>query len=163
MDGFDERFTAAWLEDSDLHFTLLERGGRTAHAPDAVVVHPARPAPWGISVRLQRNNRFNALLYKKHPALYRGFIQAQPPWHYYATVGALGTAAAGVVAPVPWLTAGGFLLWAALTLQFCARRLSRTSHRIGHVAEMVVTSVVIPPVAVFWRLYGAVRHRVVFL
>src|SRR5579885_3363773 len=49
--GFDERFTAAWREDSDLHFNLLRAGRRIVPAPEAVVVHPVRPAPWGISLR----------------------------------------------------------------------------------------------------------------
>jgi hypothetical protein len=31
-----------------------------------------------------------------------------------------------------------------------------------HVAEMMVTSSVMPPVAVAWRLYGGVRYRVLF-
>ena len=34
---------------------------------EAVVVHPVRPAPWGVSLRQQRKSLFNALLYKKHP------------------------------------------------------------------------------------------------
>jgi hypothetical protein len=28
---------------------------------------------------------------------------------------------------------------------------------------MIVTSLIIPPCAIFWRLYGAVRYRVAFL
>jgi GT2 family glycosyltransferase len=43
--GFDERFTDAWREDSDLHFALLERGAKVVRADKAVVVHPVRPAP----------------------------------------------------------------------------------------------------------------------
>jgi len=43
--GFDERFTAAWREDSDLFFALIERGRRVTRADDALVVHPIRPAP----------------------------------------------------------------------------------------------------------------------
>ena len=84
--GFDERYTCAWREDSDLAFTLLTHGAKFANAPDALVVHPVRPARWGISMRQQRKSMFNALLYKKYPALYRQKIQAMPPWHYYAIV-----------------------------------------------------------------------------
>ena len=32
-----------------------------------------------------------------------------------------------------------------------------------HVAEMAVTSALIPPVSVFWRIYGAVKFRVWFV
>jgi hypothetical protein len=37
------------------------------------------------------------------------------------------------------------------------------SRRPGHVLEMAVTSMLIPPLAVFWRLVGALRYRVAFL
>src|SRR5438045_4205771 len=67
---------------------------RIVRAGDAVVVHPVRPAPWGISLRQQRKSLFDALLYKKHPRLYRLSIGSQPPWNYYAVVALLVLAAA---------------------------------------------------------------------
>jgi GT2 family glycosyltransferase len=79
LDGFDERFTVAWREDTDLEFALRTQGYRLARQPAAIVVHPVRPMRWGISLTLQRNNIFNALLYKKHPLLYRWFIQTVLP------------------------------------------------------------------------------------
>jgi GT2 family glycosyltransferase len=160
--GFDERFTLAWREDSDLFFTLLERGHRLVRAPAAVVVHPVRPAPWGIGLRQQRKSMFNALLYKKHPRLYRQRIQAAPPWHYYCDVLALAVAL-GARARRPGLARAAGGVWAALTGHFCARRLRGTSRAPGHVAEMITTSALIPPLAVFWRLRGALRFRVPFL
>jgi GT2 family glycosyltransferase len=161
--GFDERFATAWREDSDLHFTLLEKGFQVAHAADALVVHPVRPAPWGISLLQQRKSLFNALLYKKHPGFYRERIQTSPPWHYYATVAALlaGLGLGLANRPVPSVAAFG--LWVLLTGRFCLLRLRDTSHSPRHVAEMIVTSALIPPISVFWRLRGAVRFRVRFL
>jgi hypothetical protein len=50
-----------------------------------------------------------------------------------------------------------------LTGEFIARRLRGTSRRPAHVAEVVVTSALIPPLAVYWRLHGAFVHRVRFL
>ena len=160
--GFDERFAAAWREDSDLQFTLLAAGGRIAHAPKAVVVHPVRPAPWGVSLRQQRKAQYEALLYRKHPDLYRRRIRPWRPWGYYATLAALGVAAGAACGglTVPALAAGG--AWALLTGRFCATRMRGTSRAPGHVAEMVVTSALIPPLSVFWRLVGAVRFRVLF-
>lgn len=161
--GFDERFTVAWREDSDLEFALRARGYRLIRRPSAIVVHPVRPAKWGISLRLQKNNVFNALLYKKHPALYRRFIQKTPPWRYYSMVGAL------VVSTVAWwlgaaeLAMASLALWLALTAEFCVRRLAQTSRRPSHVAEMIMTSMLIPPLAIFWRVRGAFKYRVAFL
>jgi glycosyltransferase involved in cell wall biosynthesis len=161
--GFDERFTAAWREDSDLHFTLLERGYRVVRAPDALVVHPLRPAPWGVSLKQQGKARFNALLYKKHPDLYRQRIQPAPPWHYYAAGASLLAVLAGVLGGRPWLAACGGGAWAALTAWFCARRLYQASTEPRHVAEMVVTSALIPLLSIYWRLRGALQFRVFFL
>jgi glycosyltransferase involved in cell wall biosynthesis len=163
VDGFDERFTAAWREDADLFFTLLEKGFRVESVPEAVVVHPVRPARWGISLRQQRKAQFNALLYKKHPALYRQRIQRTPPWHYYGVVAGLLAALGGVAAGLTGLTLVGSGLWLVLTARFCARRLRGTSRAPAHVAEMIVTSALIPLLSVYWRLRGAVRFRVLFL
>jgi GT2 family glycosyltransferase len=161
--GFDERFTAAWREDSDLHFRLLETGGKVLKAPDAVVVHPVRPAPWGVSLRQQRKVLFDALLYKKHPRLYRRRIRPRPLWDYYAIVACL-VLAAGFLAAGRWETALlPWGLWGLFTARFCSRRLRGTSHAPRHVAEMVLTSVLIPPLSVFWRQYGALKFRVTYL
>lgn len=161
--GFDERFTAAWREDSDLQFALLERGMRLVPAPNAIVTHPIRPAPWHVSLGQQRRNVFNALLYKKHSALYRKLVQPAPPWRYYAILAALVGALGGAPLRKPRLTLAGGALWALLTSRFCAQRLARTAHCPSHIAAMLVTSALIPPLAVYWRLRGALRWRVWFL
>ena len=153
LGGFDERFPLAWREDSDLHFRLIEAGARIAREPRAIVVHPVRPAPWGVSIGQQRKSMFDALLFKKHPRLYRERIRATPPWDYYAIAAAL---AVGLVKP-PFL-----LVWAGMTAFFCLKRLRGTSYTPSHIAEMVVTSAVIPLVALFWRLVGALRFRTAF-
>lgn len=160
--GFDERFTEAWREDSDLQFGALARGVTIVHEPHALVTHPVRPGRWGISVSLQRQNRFNALLYKKHPALYHRFNRHEPPWAYYFTVGLVLLSGLAAVIGALWLAAilaGGWMMMSAV---FCLRRLRGSTHRPAHVMEMIVTSLLIPPYAVYWRLYGAVQYRVAF-
>jgi glycosyltransferase involved in cell wall biosynthesis len=163
LGGFDERFTAAWREDSDLQFALLESGRRVVRATRAIVFHPIQPSRWGVSIRQQRKSQYNALLYKKFPNRYRRHIQSSAPWSYYAIVAAMATAAASATAgaTVIVLAAGG--LWALLTARFVARRLRRNTLAPGHVLEMALTSTLIPPLAVFWRLYGAWKYRVFFL
>ena len=202
--GFDERFIAAWREDSDLFFTLQEYvekcrgvqdrdGGRPqgsplhiftalahtdgdcghgrrpdplpafVYVPWAVVIHPVRSASWGISLKQQRKSMYNALLYKKHPALYRQKIQAAPPWHYYCILAALSVALVSMVAGC-WLFAlGALAAWMIMTGRFCLQRLYQTSHAPSHVMEMIVTSILIPPLSIFWRIVGAIRFRVFFL
>lgn len=180
--GFDERFSTAWREDSDLIFTLLRcdpgircHPGNNHHASstdshgafvfsqDAVVIHPVRPAQWGISLKQQRKSMYNALLYKKHPKLYREKIQSAPPWHYYGIVGALLLLVIALLNKKQRLALIGMCLWVLLTGRFSLQRLEQTSHEPHHVAEMIITSTFIPPLSIFWRLRGAIKFRVFFL
>jgi GT2 family glycosyltransferase len=161
--GFDERFAAAWREDSDLHFALIRAGRKIGRAPDVVVVHPVRPAPWGVSLHQQRKGLFDALLFKKYPDLYRGRIRSSPPWGYYAIVSSLGVVIIAAGIGHPRLAMAAASVWAFLTGRFCLRRLRGTARTPRHVAEMVATSALIPPLSVFWRLYGASKFRVPFL
>ncbi|HET9579308.1 MAG TPA: glycosyltransferase family 2 protein, partial [Usitatibacter sp.] len=161
--GFDERFTAAWREDSDLQFRLLRNFGTVVALPAAIVEHPVRaPEGWFHNLKQHRKIVFDALLYKKHPQMYRERIRRSPPWHYYAIVlGALVALFWPIWQPaVKWV---GFAAWFLLTAAFCARRLRGTSRSPRHVLQMVVTSIAIPFVAVYWRLAGALRFRVFFL
>lgn len=159
--GFDERFRLAWREDSDLHFSLLSQGCTVVPAPAARVLHPVRPAPWGVSISQQKKAQYDALLARKHPALYRQRIPGTP-WRYYATVAALGLGAVALAAGRPRAAGLAGAAWAGLTADFAARRLRGTSKAPSHVAEMVVTSAAIPPLSVFWRLAGALKFKVPF-
>jgi hypothetical protein len=161
--GFDERFAMAWREDSDLWLTFIERSETLVSAEDAVVIHPLRPAPWGVSLSQQRKSEYNALLHKKHPRLYPQFVQPGPPRDYYAIVGSIVGCLLGIGLRRPGVTVASFAIWARLTAVFMARRLHGTSRRPAHIAEMAVTSALIPPLAVYWRIRGAFVHRVRFL
>jgi len=163
LGGFDERFEQAWREDSDLYFRLIDGGARVAHVCDAIVVHPVRPAAWGVSLKQQRKVLYDALLFKKHRALYRERIRGGPRWDYYLIVAALAATAAAAAAGAASVAAGASGLWLVLTGRFCAERLRPATKKLSHVTEIIVTSILIPPIAVFWRLVGALRYRVVFL
>jgi len=161
--SFDPRFKRAYREDSDLEFRLLDAGARVARANDAVVVHPPRPERPFASLRQQRNQFYDALLYRKHPRRFRATIRANPPIRYYAiTLAQAGSFAAAVLGRprVALLTTA---IWATLSGRFFVRRARGRSQTPDHLAELALTSVLIPPLAVFWRLRGAWAFRVPFL
>lgn len=161
--GFDERFTRAYREDSDLQFALLDAGARIVRHEAAVVHHPAPPGPPFVSLRLQRNQFFDALLYRKHPERFRTYISRHPPWrHYLITAAQLSSVLAAFSGRRRIAVLSG-AVWLALVAQFFARRVRGALPTLGHVAEMGITSVLIPPVAVYWRLRGAWAFRVHFL
>lgn len=161
--GFDERFSMAWREDSDLEFQLMLHQVPIIHLADALVVHPVRKAPWGISIKEQKKGMFNALLYKKYPELYRKKIQPSPLWNYYTIVMASLVFVAALSAGNKTIAVTCFFVWLGLTAMFFLKRLKNTSKKPKHVAEMMVTSICIPFISVYWQLYGAWRYKVLFL
>ncbi|MGC8001587.1 hypothetical protein, partial [Salmonella enterica] len=68
----------------------------------------------------------------------------------------LGLLVALIAAPAGHasLAWGGFGLWFALTAWFCCRRLRGAALTPSHVAEMIATSILIPPLSLYWRLRG---------
>lgn len=152
--GFDERFSMAWREDSDLAFSLMQHHVTVIALPYAMVVHPVRKAEWGVSMKEQKKTMFNALLMRKFPDYYRRYIRQSPPWYFYAAVAAL------VLTAGLWL-AGQYsaslftaCAWLLLVIWFAVKRLRYTSHSLPHVAEMLVTSAFIPMLSVYWHFYG---------
>lgn len=161
--GFDEQFRLAWREDSDLFFNLMDAGSHIVHAPRAVVVHPVRPAPWGVSISQQRKVLFDALLYKKHPNHYRTRIRAYPPWDYYVIVVSLFSALILSLSHHGQAALMAMTVWLVLTIAFMLRRLNGTAHTPSHIAEMAVTSIIIPAVALYWHWRGVLKFRIMYL
>lgn len=157
--GFDETFSMAWREDSDLQFNLLKNHVSIQYLENALVVHPAREAPWGVSIREQKKSMFNYLLFKKHPHLYRKYIQAGPPPHYFFSVlsflGGLFSILGGWYLPALLF----FSVWLVFVVAFAAKRLKNTSHTASHICEMLVTSAVIPFASIFWNFWGFLKFR----
>ena len=161
--GFDERFRRAWREDSDLQFRLLRDAGPVGRSDRAVVLHPVRPERWGVCLRQQKNVFFDALLYKKHPRLYRERILRSPPWDYYGIVALTLAAPALLAADIAGSAATSLALALVGVLRLAVKRLRGTAHTPEHVAETVLTSALIPYLSVYWRLRGAIHFRVLFL
>lgn len=157
LGGFDERYTSAWREDSDLHFALLEAGHVIAHEPAALVVHPLREAPFAASIGAQRKVMFDVLLYGKYPALYRERIRRGPPWFYLTVTGLLVLALVAAAAGLQRVFEAAVILWAVLTFWFFWRRLSLSFMSVQNIFELAVSSIVIPPLSIFWRFAGAMR------
>jgi glycosyltransferase involved in cell wall biosynthesis len=161
--GFDERFKLAWREDSDLHFKLLTHCIPVIKVPEAKVTHPVRAVRWGVSIREQKKASYEALLFSKYPDLYKTRIAGKSLWNYY-------------LINLLWLVLIGSLIFreykvaefsaimlVALWLMFAVERLRNTRKSMKHVLEMLATSVIIPTLSVYWRLYGAVKYRVIFI
>ncbi len=93
--GFDPGYCDLTLglyfrEDADFGCRLLDHGTETVFGPDVVVTHPEQFKTAGAILRHVRRYLFDPLLYKKHPAFYRTFIEVKQlgpvaihrPFHY---------------------------------------------------------------------------------
>lgn len=162
--GFEEAFDIAWREDSDLQFKLIQAGVPISKCPEAVVTHQIRACPWYGLLQDERNNRYDALLYKRHPDLFRERIPTyrQQVLHYYATVLSL---LAGVVAVTTGHYAPGLIgwsIWGILCADLIRRHLPQSPLSWTMTRYIVLTALAIPFLSVYWRLYGAVKYKVLY-
>jgi glycosyltransferase involved in cell wall biosynthesis len=161
--GFDEQFSMAWREDSDLHFKLLQNDIPIKRLNSAEVIHPVRKSKWGVSVKEQKKTMFDALLYKKYPKLFKKKIRPVSPVLYYAIIVSFIIMLAGIFTHQQLIIIAGLIAWLTFTVYFIFKRLSTTSLALNHIAEMTATSFVIPFVSVYWQWYGAVKYRTWFV
>ncbi|MGN9840343.1 glycosyltransferase family 2 protein [Nonomuraea sp. H19] len=163
--GFDERFPRAYREDADLALRVTRAGYRLVRG-DRVTAHPVRADGFWASVRFQRGNADDALMRRLHGPGWRAAIGDGPGrLRLHAATTAAGLAALTLAAlggrarppgrpvvPAAAALAGG--LWAGLTGEFTWRRVAPGPRTPGEVWRMLVTSVLIPPVACAHRLRG---------
>jgi glycosyltransferase involved in cell wall biosynthesis len=159
VNGFDEAFTMAWREDSDLEFKFLKQDIPINKIEEAVIIHPVRKAPWGVSLKEQKKSMFNALLFKKHPGLYRERIMSSILWNYYLMIFLFVTFFVAWHYDEKIIAIICISTWAILLGLFVSKRLSNASRSFNHVAEMIATSILIPFISVFWNLYGAYKFK----
>jgi len=162
VNGFDERFSIAWREDSDLHFTLIERGYRLRRVPEAKVVHPLRDMRFAAAIGMQKKVLFDVLLYCKHPKLYRERIRRTPPWFYLSICFFLGASILFAIFGQFAAAAIFLALWAITTLWFFWKRLMPSAKTWRNIVELLLTSIAIPPLSIFWRLIGIRRFGAKF-
>jgi GT2 family glycosyltransferase len=161
--GFDEAFTMAWREDSDLEFKLIDQGIPIRFVQQATVTHPVRKAGWGVSLKEQKKSMFNALLYKKYPGLYRRKIRKHPLWNYYAMAFLFIVAIIAAILQLKQIMFIALTGWVLLIAHFTIKRLTGTTHTFPHVIEMIVTSILIPFLSIYWTLYGSFKFKTLLL
>ena len=161
--GFDEEFPVAWREDSALEFSLLELDVPIFKIDKALVTHPVREAPWGVSIKEQKKSMFNALLFKKYPELYKRKIADKPVWKYYVIIFLSISAVISFLLNKPVLGCFTTAAWIYFVGRFIFKRLANSDLSFTHRTEMIFTSLIIPYLSVYWTLRGAIRYKVFFL
>jgi len=160
--GFDERFPRAFREDSDLALRVLDTGARLVRG-QRWITHPVRPVDRWVSLRVQAGNADDVLMRRLHGPGWRQRADAalgRRPQHTAVTAAAL--AALGLAAARrPGAAVLAAVGWAAGTAEFAWARIAPGPRDRAEVTTMLATSALIPPLATWHFLRGAVRHRAV--
>jgi glycosyltransferase involved in cell wall biosynthesis len=157
--GFDERFPRAYREDTDLALRLLDAGWQL-RVGRRTTWHPVRRVPWWISAVAQRGNADDALLVRLHGRGWRDRVEEPRGWFRWHAISTAMLAAAALAAVVgsvsgrrrPFRMAGA--AWCLFTVRFAWERLRPGPRRPGELAAMMLTTPVIPPLAVVHRVRG---------
>src|ERR687889_1262167 len=158
--GFDERFPRAFREDSDLALRVMDTGARLTRGQRSIT-HPVRPVDRWVSARVQAGNADDVLMRRLHGRPWRERADAavgRRPRHLAVTAAALG-AVGLLVAGKPRGAALAALGWAAGTAEFAWARIAPGPRDRAEVTTMLATSALIPPLASWHFLRGAVQHR----
>jgi glycosyltransferase involved in cell wall biosynthesis len=165
--GFDERLPRAFREDAELAHRV-RRAGWSLRRGERSVTHPVRPESRWVSLRTQRGNADDALLRRVYGRRWRTTLGIPPGRrhrHAVITASAAAALACGLVAATtrrrPWAAAAVLAVsaWGAGTAEFAAARIVPGPRDRREVVTMLVTSAVIPPLAVGHWLRGWWKWR----
>lgn len=162
--GFTEDFDIAWREDSDLQFKLIRAGVRMGKCPEAVVEHPVRKSHWNNRLREERKYSYDALLYKRHPELYRQRMghERHQVLEYYGAVFSFITGVFALLSGHSFVAVVGLAVWLLLTAEFLIRFWPKEQPTWDGIQQAFVMAVTTPYLSIFWRLHGAVKYRVLY-
>lgn len=160
--GFDERFPRAYREDSELALRVLAAGYRIARGR-RVAEHPARPAGFWTSVRLQAGNADDVLMSRLHGRSWRdraGAPRGRLRRHVATCTTAL-VAIAGMAAGRRGVGEVAALAWCAGTAELAWARIRPGPRSRAEVSKMLVTSVALPFAATYHWARGHARGAIV--
>jgi HAD superfamily hydrolase (TIGR01662 family) len=158
--GFDERFPRAYREDADLALRVM-RAGRRLRLGTRRVTHPVRPVDRWVSVRAQAGNADDMLMARLHGPGWRGAADAPRGrrLRHTAVTAAAVVAVAATATRRRRLAAPAAAAWGLGTAELAAARIAPGPRDPSEITTMLLTSVLIPPVAVWHTARGLLRHR----
>lgn len=158
--GFDARFPRAYREDSDIALRITT-AGHTIAVGDRRCEHPVASATWRTSLRVQAGNRDDALMRRKFGPDWRARIgegDGRLPAHTATTAAVVGSLLA-LATRRHRVAAVAAVAWAALTAEFTLRRYRGGSRTAAELGRIILSSMLIPPLAVAHRGAGEWQHR----
>jgi HAD superfamily hydrolase (TIGR01662 family) len=156
--GFDERFAAAYREDTDLALRLLGAGWQIVRGKRASS-HPIPPAGFWVSVSRQRGNADDVLMRALHGRHWRRWAGAGRGRRrrHLLTAGALAGASTAVVAGRRRTAVTLAAAWLGASAELAVARIAPGPRTAGEVTRMAATSAVLPLAASAWWALGVAR------
>jgi hypothetical protein len=113
----------------------------------------------------ERNNCYDALLYKRHPDLFRERIPTyrRQIISYYASVISLAFGLIGLLIGQANVAIMGLCIWVILSTDQVLHHLPNKPLTWLIFKHVTLTVMATPFLSVYWRLYGAVKYRVLYL
>jgi glycosyltransferase involved in cell wall biosynthesis len=158
--GFDERFPRAFREDADLALRVLDAGLHIVRG-ERRTEHPVRPTDRWVSLHVQKGNADDALMVRLHgPDWWERAAAPRGRLRLHTAVTAAGLGAVLLAATGHRRAAApAAAAWALGTAEFARARIAPGPRTADEILTMSVTSVLIPPLAVWHRLGGRLCHR----
>jgi glycosyltransferase involved in cell wall biosynthesis len=157
---FDTRFSVQ-REDIDLAFAILSIGKKIEYCKGIRLSHRYRDGePWDL-LKNCINRRFDPLLYKKHPVLYRQYIKSPFPLSILLS--------SVIFLPLLLLIIGIFsfrravLVSALVTLLFTLRRTGVKQVTVSSIVKEMVSVIAAPVVLKAALLYGSIKYKKVLI
>ncbi|NLP02166.1 MAG: glycosyltransferase [Fibrobacter sp.] len=156
--GFDERFTVQ-REDVDLAFSVKKMGGKIDYCPQIRVEHRFRYWERWDLLKNCWNRRFDPLLYRKHPELYRKHIHSPfPPGILLISAGYLFLSFS-FPANNRTVSKWAAVLNLALVLVFGIKRCGIGKESLKKFVSETVSVILSPLVLTGALIYGSIRFR----
>ncbi len=162
LGGFDERFydpVSAACADVDMYFRLQQVHAEIAHAPAAAVQAEMQQPRWNSILKQQKCLQFDALLHKKHRSRYHGHYGAIPLWSYWTSMAALLAAITAFFLQRPLVALPAAACWLLLDIHQCLLLLRHREKNLADIAAVALSTPMLAPLALFWRLAGTLRFR----
>ncbi len=161
--GFDERFKLAIREDSDLAFAVIETDKKIVFAPDSVVAHPSINKNYLKHFRKAKEGFYDALLYKKHPKLYRRKLKWYDGWafpvYYYGYYLSIPVIIISLIKNNMSLLLAAVILFSlshVATIAFACRKKTVT---LKHLVILFFQFLVIPFIRFYWVMKGNLKYK----
>ena len=156
--GFDERFRRAYREDADLGLRVSGAGLSIVRG-ERHVLHPVRPAPAGISVRLQAGNADDVLMGVIHGAGWRARAGVPPGRlrRHLAVTGAAFAAGGSLSVRRRRIAALAAALWLTGTAELAWARIAPGPRTAAEIWKMLWTSALLPPAATYHHMRARLK------